>query len=87
MNGEGYRDPTADAAVRNVSRDAVTNGKLIRFCRARPTDCTCGGCKYWDHCNEFHRTNGHLPTSINPDEQSRMFLEEEIIIRKRRKRA
>lgn len=68
-------------------KEVVTNGKLIRFCRSRPTDCSCGGCRYWDYCNEFHRVNGKLPATMDPDEQSKMFLEEEIIIRKRRKKA
>ena len=87
MNREGYKDPTAETAIRNVTRNAVTNEKLIRFCRSRPSDCSCGGCKYWDYCNVFHAECGHLPINVDPDDQSRDFLEEEITIRKRRNRS
>ncbi|MDO4803861.1 MAG: hypothetical protein Q4A32_03460 [Lachnospiraceae bacterium] len=70
-----------------MAKNAVTNEKLIRFCRARPADCSCGGCKYWDYCNAFHQKNGCLPIRMKPEEESEEFLEEEIIIRKRRSKA
>lgn len=70
-----------------MTKNAVTNEKLIRFCRSRPADCSCGGCRYWDYCNVFHAENGHLPVNVNPEEQSKVFLDKEIVIRKRRSKS
>ena len=85
MNNEGYRDPTAEQAVRKVSREEVTRQRLISFCRSRPESFACDRCKFGAECSAFIRETGHVPYSFNPMELTESFLEEVIRVKPRRK--
>ena len=86
MNREGYRAPTAEKAVKNVSGQEVTRRRLINHCRSRPESYACDRCEYDAHCSQFIRDTGHVPYTCEPGEMSKEFLNKVIQI-KRRKRS
>lgn len=84
MNASGHRDPTAEAAVRNVSNEELTYKKLIKYCRSRPEFFPCYNCKYFGICNIFLAETGHLPVTADPEENDKEFLDTTISNNKRR---
>ena len=86
MNTEGYRDPTAEKAVRNVSRREITRMRLISYCRSRPDDFECGRCEYDAECSAFVKETGHAPNTCDPMELTEKFLGEVIRVKPRRRR-
>ena len=67
MNREGYKDPTAEAAIRNASRSErpVTKKELINACWGGKEK-GCLRCTYEDECDEFIRMTGHVPIYYHP---------------------
>ena len=65
MNKEGYRDPTAESAVRNASRaeKPMTRKQLIDACWNHG-DKGCGSCRYTDECHAFSIETGKVPRSF-----------------------
>ena len=81
MNNEGYKDPTAERAVSRVSRQEVTNRRLISHCRSRPLSYSCERCEFDAHCSAFIRETGHVPYTAEDE----LMTDEVIKIKRRRK--
>ena len=86
MNREGYRDPTAEKAVWNVSQKEVTYGQLIRHCRKKPLGYDCENCRYCNECSAFLREVGSLPISNDPEDLSEEFMATAIQVKRRGKK-
>ena len=86
MNREGYRDPTAERAVKNVSSREVTKGKLIRHCRSRPQSYSCDRCEFDVECGAFIRESGHVPYSMDLQSLSADYLEEVVIVKRKNRK-
>lgn len=83
MNREGYKDPTAEAAIRNASRSErpVTKKELINACW-NGNDKGCLRCTYEEECDEFIRMTGHVPIYYQPGGEQ--YTKEAVIPRRKR---
>lgn len=86
MNREGYKDPTAEAAIRNASRSErpVTKKDLINACWGG-NEKGCLRCNYAEECDEFIRMTGHVP--IYYQKGSEQYTSEAVVPSKRRRRS
>lgn len=85
MNREGYRDPTAERAIMNVSRyeRPVSKKELIDACW-NGNDKGCLRCTYEDECDEFIRITGHVPIYFQIG--SEQYTSEAVVPKGRRRR-
>ena len=86
MNREGYKDPTAEAAIRNASRleRPVTKKELINACWNGNAK-GCLRCTYEDECDEFIQMTGHVPIYFQIG--SEQYTSEAVVPSKRRRRS